>query len=406
MRVLLATHASLEVDSGEERALLDLGGHLLALGHEVRFANYEGLLDNEPRRTLAQVCEQLGAAQLVPIPAMPLLGRFWAIPGIRGLKALAQSVRWADVVVFGQFYGFDVTMYLVGKALRRPLVCSQANALFRRYRFTVRDAVQEAYERTIGIALLRRFDGVRVCNSDDLRSLTERGCRRVVLLYPPNTDLSVMGRSQDLPDSYRTIVQQVTTDSRFKLLVAGRMTHQKGLDLLAQALFRLGEEHAETLNRLVLLFAGTKRLPVELNGVAARYPRLVVNLGILPRDAFPSIMDSVDAVLVPSRYESFGRVAAEAQSLGKPVVGTNITGLREVVTNGVTGILVDSWSADALAAAIRELHDVYVSHPERWSAMKAAARGSFEEQFGPARVRGQMEALTAALEELAAHRSS
>src|SRR5271157_471007 len=398
MRFLLATHASLVVDSGEERTLQDLGRHFIARGHEVRFANYEGLLDNEPRRSLAQVREQLGSTELVSIPAMPFLGRFMAIPSPRGLKALAQSILWADVVVFGQFYGFDATMYVLGRMLHRPLVCSQANSLFRRHRSSVRDTVQEGYERTLGLALLRRFEAVRVCNTDDLRSLTERGCRRVILMYPPNTDLSVVERRQNLPDPYGAIAQQLSTDSRFKILVAGRMTHQKGLDLLEEAVLRLGQKDPRIADRLLFLFAGTRDLPVELKGPVARYPKLTVNLGIVPRSIFPTIMDSVDAVLMPSRFESFGKVAAEAQSLGKPVVGTSVTGLREVVANGVTGILIDDWSPDLLVAAIEEAYEMYRSNPERWNAMKTAARVRFEERFGPPRVHAQMDALADTLE--------
>ena len=405
MRILLATHASLEVDSGEERTLQDLGRHFLARGHEVRFANYEGLLDNERRRSLAQIREQLGPVQVVPVRPMPFLGRFLAIPSPRGLKALAQAILWADVVLFGQFYGLDVTMYLLGRILGRPIVCSQANSLFRHHRSSARDAAQEAYQRTVGMVLLRQFAGVRVCNSDDLRSLTERGCHRVVLMYPPNTDLSLATKPQELPNAYGAIARKLSGDARFKLLVAGRMTHQKGLDLLEDAVLRIGQNDPQIADHFVFLFAGTQQLPPELNGAAARYPALVVSLGIIPRDYFPSIMDKVDALVMPSRYESFGKVAAEAQSLGKPVVGTNVTGLREVVANKVTGILIDEWSAEALAAAIEELHRVYTSEPERWNAMKTASRRNFEEHFGPTMVRGQMDSLATMLEALAPHPS-
>ena len=401
MHVLLATHASLEIDSGEERALQDLGQVLLARGHRVRFANYEGLLDNVRRRTSEQVRERLGTAELVSVPAMPLVGRLWAVPSLRGLRSLARSVGWSDVVVFGQFYGFDAVVYLLGRALGKPVVCSQANALFRRFRSDLRDAVQEAYERTVGVALLRRFAGVRVCNTDDLRELTRRGCRNVVLLYPPNMDLSAVTSPADLPPPFSTLVRKLSADPRFKVLVAGRMTHQKGLDLLEEALLCLGERRPQVVDQLVVLCAGTDRLPEELNRVARDYPGLVENLGILPREVFPSVLGTVNAVVMPSRYESFGRVAAEAQSLGRPVIGTNITGLREVVVPGVTGLLVDRWSGDALAEAIEQLRTTFASDPERWSGMGAASRKNFEEHLGVERVRAQLDALVDMLEGLA-----
>jgi len=367
----------------------------------VRFANYAGLLDNQPRKSLPKIREELGSVEIVPVPGLPLFGPFLAIPSPRGLRVLAASMRWADVVVFGQFYGFDIAMGLLARLLHKPLVCSQANALYRPFRATVRDAAQEAYERTMGLALLKRFDAARVCNSDDLRTLTSRGCRRVLLLYPPNTDFSLLASPTTLSDSDRASVDWLSSDRRFKLLVAGRMTHQKGLDLLAEAILRLGADDPALLQQTVFLFAGTRELPTALRGPAGRYPGLVVNLGVVPREAFPAVMNTVDAVLMPSRYESFGRVAAEAHSLGKPVVATNVTGLREVVVHGTTGILVDTWSPQAFAGALRTIYDLFAHRPEEWKAMKHAARARFTEHFGPEKGRDQMDSLVTLLEALA-----
>jgi len=400
-RVLIATHSSLEIDSGEERMLGDLARYLIERGDEVRVANYQGLHGNEARVNLEEVRTRLGAARLLEVPAMPVVGRILAVPSFRGLRALDGAMRWSDVVVFGQFYGFDLTMFLLGRRTHARLVASQANALTHAHRGRVRVAAQEGYARTVGVPLLRRFEAIRVCNSDDLRSLTGEGCRRVLLLYPPNTDLSNSIHPEKLEAPYREICDRLSLDRRFKLLIAGRMSYQKGVDLLCEILLRLGEENPRVAEELVFLPAGTHQLPEGLRRVASRFPGLVTNLGVLPRDALPSVMSEVDAVLMPSRYESFGRVAAEAQSLGKPVIATDITGPREVVTDGVTGILVRSWSAEAFVAAIRELCRISRSEPERWTSMKASARASFQQRFGKDRMDGQLDAFALELEELA-----
>ncbi|HYA71341.1 MAG TPA: glycosyltransferase family 4 protein [Thermoplasmata archaeon] len=401
MRVLVATHTSLEVGSGEERTLEDVARRLAERGHEVRFANYAGLHENERRFTLAEVRERLGGVTLVPVQPMPLLGRVLAIPSLGGLKVLVESFRWADVVLFGQFYGYDLTLSVLAKALDRPLVCSQANALFRRHRSLVRDAVQEGYERTVGVPLLRRFAGVRVCNTTDLEFLRGIGCSRVTLLYPPNTDFSRAAGSDDLSDVQRDRLERLSKDRRFKFLLAGRMTHQKGLDLLADALVRLGRERPALPTEFVFLLAGTTQLPIPLRAVAARFPQLIENFGVLSPSALAAVMSQVDATLMPSRYESFGRVAAESLSLGKPVLGTDIPGLREVVTSGVTGILVDGWSAETLGSAILHFRDLRELHPDEWKAMGSAARARFLERFDDRTVHRQMDELLSTLEQLA-----
>lgn len=58
---------------------------------------------------------------------------------------------------------------------------------------------------------------------------------------------------------------------------------------------------------------------------------------------------------MPSYYESFGMVAAEAQATGCPVIATNVGGLQEVVVDNRTGIHVPKASPKALASAMREL---------------------------------------------------
>jgi len=406
MRVLIATHSSLEIDGGEERTLGYLARYLLQQGAEVRVANYGGLHGNEARTSLDQIRHRLSGARLDTIPAMPVLGRLIAVPSFRGLRALADGMRWADVVLFGQFYGFDLTMLFLGKWVRRRLVVSQASAFAHPHRERVRVAALEGYERVVGVRLLRRFDAVRVCNSDDLRSLTEEGCRRVLLLYPPNTDLSNPTPPERLEAPYREVCERLSSDRRFKFLLAGRMTYQKGLDLLGEILVQLGERNARVADDFSFLLAGGEKLPTSLESVALRFPGLVTNLGVLPREAFPSVLKEVDAVLMPSRYESFGRVAAEAQSLGKPVVATDITGLREVIVDRVTGFLVGSWSATAFASAIQELRTMSISEPERWNAMKAAARANFQRRFGAGQWEAQLRSLALLLAELAASGSS
>ena len=57
----------------------------------------------------------------------------------------------------------------------------------------------------------------------------------------------------------------------------------------------------------------------------------------------------MDVLAMPSHWEGFGLTVAEAMAAGRPVVGSDVPGLREVVEDGVTGFLVPVNDADALA---------------------------------------------------------
>lgn len=70
----------------------------------------------------------------------------------------------------------------------------------------------------------------------------------------------------------------------------------------------------------------------------------------------PAAMLLADVVVCPSLDpEAFGRTAAEAQAMGRPVIASNIGGARETVDPGVTGLLTEPGDVGALAAAIRQL---------------------------------------------------
>jgi len=68
-----------------------------------------------------------------------------------------------------------------------------------------------------------------------------------------------------------------------------------------------------------------------------------------------SVYSALDLVVLPSHYETFGRVLVEAMAAGKPVIGTNVGGIPEIIEDGVTGLLVPPHSPGELAKAIIKL---------------------------------------------------
>ena len=74
-----------------------------------------------------------------------------------------------------------------------------------------------------------------------------------------------------------------------------------------------------------------------------------------PHHLLSTYYRAADVVLVPSRSESFGLVALEAAACGVPVVAAAVGGLRTLVDDGRTGLLVERRDAEAFAQAASQI---------------------------------------------------
>jgi glycosyltransferase involved in cell wall biosynthesis len=127
------------------------------------------------------------------------------------------------------------------------------------------------------------------------------------------------------------------------VLFVGRFDHQKGADLFIQALAQLSPQvSAYMIGDSVL---GQKGL--------IQPPDNVKKTGWLPREQVNAYMAAVQIVVIPSRWEGFGLVALEAMRCNKAVIASNVGGLKDLVIDKVTGLLVEPNSAGALAETIR-----------------------------------------------------
>src|SRR5207247_3524282 len=78
-------------------------------------------------------------------------------------------------------------------------------------------------------------------------------------------------------------------------------------------------------------------------------------LGFVPHDELLGLYERAAVVACPSRREGFGVVCAEAMAHGRPVVATAVGGLRDLVVDVETGLLVGPRDPSALRAAFERL---------------------------------------------------
>lgn len=135
----------------------------------------------------------------------------------------------------------------------------------------------------------------------------------------------------------------IPEDAQMVLLLS-RMHWKKGVDLLMDA--------GRDLPGVYFLMAGD-------GPDLEKYKAMAVELGVDDRTVFPgwcdnrsALLDICDVCVLPSRYEPFGTVIAEAWFAKKPLVATRADGAKQYVTDFGDGLLVDIDDRDGLVKAL------------------------------------------------------
>lgn len=181
-------------------------------------------------------------------------------------------------------------------------------------------------------------------------------------------------------DTLRQAWDIAPDDDRVRLVLPGRLTSWKGQSLAIDALGALDTAERAALHLILPGDAqGRDKYVTELEDKIIAH-QLGGTVSIVGHSAdMPAAYALADIVLAPStRPEAFGRVAAEASAMAKPVIVADHGGQRETVIEGQTGTRAEPGSIPALTACIRTLVGL---HPDARAAMGAAGQAHVRENY-------------------------
>lgn len=199
--------------------------------------------------------------------------------------------------------------------------------------------------------------------ADDLVSRFGVSRDRITVVHNP-TDLEAIaaGVREPLEPSQQRLLAHPL------IVAAGRLADAKNYPLLIEALAVL---RRTVPARLLILGQGERETALRKQVSRLELGDAVVFCGF-QRNPWKFIA-CADVFALSSRYEGFGNVLIEAMACGVPVVATSSPGTREIVNNGVDGLLVDAHEPATLAAALQR---ILVDHALRQRMSQEARRSA------------------------------
>ncbi len=197
---------------------------------------------------------------------------------------------------------------------------------------------------------LKRADKIRAISQWTLKKAREIAPHKPYFVFPTFTDIDIFLEGKE------------TKFDNFILFVGG-LEQVKGVDILIDAFRKIEKEFPEF--KLIVIGYGSElkklRFQVQPSGESASRPAgfkfqdKVEFKGHLSLEETKNIMKNCYCLVLPSRSEGLGRVLMEAMALGKPVIGSNIEGIPDLIKDGQNGFLFEKGDSGKLAEKLRIL---------------------------------------------------
>jgi len=208
-----------------------------------------------------------------------------------------------------------------------------------------------------------------------------------------------VGRSAVIPggvptERYRREADQrsrVRPADEWTLLVAGRLTPDKGMDTAIRAMASLAGRDGPRRWDLTVLGTGDDEHVASLRSLGAELgiADRVRFVGVVPSDEMPRMLCAHDVLVFPSIWnEPFGRVLVEAMASRVPVVGTTVGGAGEILRDGETGLVFEPGDVEGLVDRLERL----AGDPELLGGLVTRGESVARSEFDVARMAVGIEA--------------
>jgi len=263
-------------------------------------------------------------------------------PYFLNFKRILSSIECDVIVIQLPLFLTTIQALKIAEKLRKPTVV-EVHGVYA-HRNLALDLAQKTYLYTIGQWEFKKATLVRCLTKEDAQEIMHYGAPYYKIRIVPNpVDTELFKPSLNRNDEV--------------LIWTGRMVVEKGLTYLIKALDIVVHEYKHKEIQLLIVGDGPQRYLIMKLIKRYNLKSNVSLLGVLPRKRVAEYLSKASIFVFPSIKEGMPFSLLEALSSGLPVIGTNVSGVRNLIVHGYNGLLVPPKDPKAIAEAISYLLD-------------------------------------------------
>jgi len=289
----------------------------------------------------------------------------------------------ADVYEAHNASGYAFLRSLKKRRLKVPFVETIHGVLADEYFQTLESGSLSPRERLANLLMwhLSRLEGESARKANLVVAVSNNSAEKAVRLYDVDkAKIRVVPNGVD-PDRFKPATgsgawkRKLKLDNKRIVLFVGRLIPRKGLNFLVEAAKRVVKENADAV--FIIVGNGPLRNKLASDLERLNLSRNFIFMGDVAENMLPNLYNYADVFAFPSIQEGQGIALLEAEASAKPVVAFRVGGVKEAVSDGNSGFLVERGNSDGLAEAILNL----LSNPSLRQSMGEKGREFVQHNF-------------------------
>jgi len=360
MKILFYNPLSLRFGGGFERWIFEIVPELKKLGHEITIITSDSVSFGQASLSNTDIKKIIkGHSRVIEFPSwlFPIGGS--PLPKLPSFLWLQKEMGNVDLIYFTiAFFMQDFLLGLIKLRKKTPMIAGIHNSPIVDVR------LHNLYTITVTRRILRLFDACHVLNQN-IKSLLESWDLYNVLMLPTGINVK----------KFKPL-KNVRNDS-FRVLFAGRLVMEKGIDILCRAISLFNESNTNCNIEFIIAGIGEEKIITTIQQLNKKYSNIKYLKYILP-DKMPELYQTCNLFVAPSRFEAFPYSLLEAQACGLPVITTNIPGPKDIIIDRQTGKLIQVENASELAQIIKYFYELWINEPDKFKTYGVNARKNIE----------------------------